>query len=144
MVFATISWSLGHVTKEVSGYATYRFFIDVDCDLAKIPDAANKANASGEIYKDNGFIILPDSYTNNGTPTRLVINCHGVGGTVTADDSQVEHQTLTQYLVANGYTVMDVNGLPWEYAEKNGIDLRNNIGRPIAIQSYIKAYQHTP
>ena len=109
-----------------------------------MPDAANKANASGEIYKDNGFIILPDSYANNGTPTRLVINCHGVGGTVTTDDSQVEHQTLTQYLVANGYAVMDVNGLPWEYAEKNGIDLRNNIGRPIAIQSYIKAYQHTP
>jgi hypothetical protein len=71
-----------------------------------------------------------------------VINCHGAGGTVTTDDSQVEHQALTQYLVANGYAVMDVNGLPQEYAEKYDIDIRNNIGSPIAIRSYVKAYHY--
>ena len=69
-------------------------------------------------------------YDENGKPVRLVINCHGAGGTVTTDDSQVEHQALTQYLVANGFAVMDVNGLPREYAEKHGIDIRNNIGSP--------------
>jgi hypothetical protein len=42
--------------------------------------------------------------------------------------------------VANGYAVMDVNGLPELYAEKNGIDIRNNVGSPIAIRSYVKAY----
>lgn len=113
---------------------THRFFTDIDCNLLGLCD--------DKVYKDNGFIILPDNYTDSGAPTRLVISCHGAGGTVTTDDSQVEHQTLTQYLVANGYAVMDVNGLPTEYAEKNGIDLRNNIGSPIAIQSYVKAYNY--
>ncbi len=108
---------------------THRFLIDVECNAK-------------ETYKDNGFIILPDSYAEAGAPTRLVINCHGAGGTVTTDDSQIEHQALTQYLVANGYAVMDVNGLPAEYAEKYGIDLRNNIGCPLAMQSYVKAYHY--
>ncbi|MBE6808638.1 MAG: hypothetical protein E7524_04120 [Ruminococcaceae bacterium] len=121
---------------------THRFSIFIDCDLSSTVDIPGKTHLSEEIYKDNGFIILPDNYTPIGTPTRLVINCHGAGGTVTTDDSQVEHQTLTQYLVANGYAVMDVNGLPLEYAEKNGIDIRNNIGSPLAIKSYIKAYTY--
>ena len=67
---------------------------------------------------DNGFIILPANYSESGPATRLVINCHGAGGTVTTDDSQVEQQALTQYLVANNFAVMDVNGLPFKYAEK--------------------------
>ena len=96
--------------------------------------------SDGNLYEDSGFIILPDSYSDSGTPTRLVISCHGAGGTVTTNDSQVEHHELTQYLVANGYAVMDVNGLPREYATLNGIDIRNNIGSPIAVRSYVNAY----
>jgi hypothetical protein len=37
---------------------------------------------------------------------------------------------------------MDVNGLPEAYAKKRGIDLRNNIGSPIAVRSYVKAYHY--
>lgn len=118
---------------------TYRFSVDVNCSLP-IDDASDKVQDFEEIYEDHGFIVLPDSYSDDGTPTRLVINCHGAGGTVTTDDSQVEHQVLTQYLVANGYAVMDVNGLPDTYAKKHGIDIRNNVGSPIALRCYIKAY----
>lgn len=92
----------------------HRFSIPVNCLL---PDEA-VTGGEEEIYEDNGFIILPDSYTDTGSPTRLVISCHGAGGTVTTNDSQIEHQALTQYLVANGYAVMDVNGLPFEFAKK--------------------------
>ena len=95
-----------------------------------------------EFYEDDGFIILPDEYSESGAPTRLVISCHGAGGTVTTDDSQVEHQAMTEYLVANGYAVMDVNGLPQKYATEREIDIRNNIGSPIAIRSYVKAYHY--
>jgi hypothetical protein len=117
----------------------HRFSIDVNCF---IPCDASTDNLQDreELYGDLGFIALPDSYSEDGAPTRLVISCHGAGGTVTTDDSQVEHQALTQYLLANGYAVMDVNGLPQAYAEKNGIDIRNNIGSPIALRSYVKAY----
>lgn len=114
----------------------HRFTVSVNCNLY-----ANTENTT-ETYEDNGFIIFPDTYEKYCTSTRLVMNCHGAGGTVTTDDSQTEHQLLAQYLVANGYAVMDVNGLPQTYAEKNGIDLRNNIGSPIAIECYVKAYHY--
>lgn len=108
---------------------THRFSLPISCGAAGV-------------YEDFGFIILPEKYSEEGAPTRMVINCHGAGGTVTTDDSQVEHQALTQYLVANGFAVMDVNGLPQKYAEEKGIDIRNNIGSPIAIRSYVKAYHY--
>ena len=94
------------------------------------------------LFEDRGCLLLPDSYTDKGAPTRLVISCHGAGGTVTTDDAQVMGQTLTHYLLANGYAVMDVNGLPEAYAAKMGIDLRNNIGSPIAVRSYVRAYHY--
>lgn len=111
----------------------HRFGISVNCDLSGV---------SENLYEDHGLIILPEQYSEEGSPTRLVINCHGAGGTVATDDSQVEHQAITLYLVANGYAVMDMNGLPEEYAREKGIDLRNNIGSPIAIESYVKAYHY--
>ena len=113
---------------------TVCFTVPVDCNLL--------ANEKEQIYQDNGVLFLPDSYQESGNPTRLIINCHGAGGTVTTDDSQVGHQTLTQYLLANGYAVMDVNGLPDQYAKINDIDIRNNIGSPIAIRGYVNAYRY--
>ena len=123
-------------------YRTHRFTIPVNCNLVGDGEISDKQQAFEEIYLDSGFLMLPESYTEEGKPTRLVINCHGAGGTVSTDDSQGEHQAITQYLLANGYAVMDVNGLPDEYAEKNGIDIRNNIGSPIALRSYVKAYHY--
>lgn len=120
----------------------HRFSVPVNCNLSNENEITDKQQDFERIYMDNGFIILPESYSDSGAATRLVIFCHGAGGTVTTDDSQVEHTALTQYLVANGFAVMDVNGLPFEYADEKGIDLRNNIGSPIAIRSYVKAYHY--
>ena len=113
---------------------TIRFKIPVLC---KIPFSDEE-----RIYDDCGFIILPDNYCENGTPTRLVISCHGAGGSVNTDDAQCEHQVITQYLVANGYAVMGVNGLPEEFANTFGVSIYNNIGCPIAIESNINAYHY--
>ena len=120
----------------------HRFSVLVNCrlpDLCKNSDTVQDFSAQ---YEDHGCLLLPDSYSDEGAPTRLVISCHGAGGTVTTDDAQVMGQTLTRYLLANGYAVMDVNGLPEAYAAERGIDLRNNIGSPIAVQSYVKAYRY--
>ena len=121
--------------KKTKRMSTHYFQIAVDC---AIHDQAGER----EVYYDCAFIALPESYCETGAATRLVINCHGAGGTVSTDDSQVEQQTLTKYLLANGYAVMDVNGLPKEFCEKYGIDIRNNIGCPIAVESYVKAYHY--
>ncbi|MBE6597552.1 MAG: hypothetical protein E7641_07785 [Ruminococcaceae bacterium] len=106
----------------------HRFSVSVDCD--------------GELYEDLGVLMLPPSYSEEGNPTRLVICCHGAGGTVETDDSQTERQVLVRYLLANGYAVMDVNGLPKEYARRAGIDIMNNVGSPIAIDCYVKGYEY--
>lgn len=120
---------------------THRFEVLVNC--ARLGNGNTVQTEDGEeIYYDHGILMLPDCYSESGEGTRLVISCHGAGGTVSTDDSQVEGQALTRYLLANGYAVMDVNGLPDEYAKKWDIDIRNNIGSPIAIQSYVKAYHY--
>lgn len=121
---------------------THRFTIKVNCYLPDESAITDKLQDFEELYEDFGCLLLPDTYTDTGDPTRLVISCHGAGGTVTTDDAQVMGQTLTRYLLANGYAVMDVNGLPEGYAAKMGIDLRNNVGTPIAVRSYVKAYHY--
>lgn len=118
----------------------HHFKIPVNCCLSNQTTATDKVQDFYKEYLDDGVLILPKSYTTDGKATRLVITCHGAGGTVTTDDAQIIPKPLTKYLVANGYAVMDVNGLPEEYAKLQGIDLRNNIGSPIAIRSYVKAY----
>ena len=119
----------------------HRFKIPVNCYNFST-DCVDTLQDGEQTYYDNGLLILPSTYTETGAPTRLVINCHGAGGTVETDDSQVEKQVLANYLLANGFAMMDVNGLPKEFAEKYGIDIRNNVGSPIALQSYIKAYHY--
>ncbi|MBE6571572.1 MAG: alpha/beta hydrolase [Ruminococcaceae bacterium] len=123
-------------------FEVHRFSVCVNCILPNDGLMTDSLQDKEMMFEDHGFIMLPDSYTDSGKATRLVIFCHGAGGTVTTDDSQVEHSELTKYLVANGYAVMDVNGLPSDYAQQNGIDIRNNIGSPIAIRSYVKAYHY--
>lgn len=120
----------------------HRFSVPVNCRLTDKSPEPSESQHAADMYPDNGLILLPDSYSQYGAPTRLVINCHGAGGTVATDDSQMEHQALTQYLAANGYAVMDVNGLPEAFAKAHGIDLRNNVGSPIAVRSYVTAFRY--
>lgn len=122
-------------------YIIHRFRVAVNCERFSLESGVNVQDVE-KIYYDNGLLMLPKSYNKNGAPTRLVINCHGAGGTVTTDDSQVEKQILAKYLLANGFAIMDVNGLPDAYSEEFGVDIKNNVGSPIAIQSYIKAYHY--
>lgn len=113
---------------------TIRFEVPVRC---KIP-----FSQESKIYNDYGMLMLPDSYSDDGAPTRLVISCHGAGGSVDTDDAQVEHQILTAYLLANGYAIMDVNGLPLAFSQEFGVDIRNNIGSPICTDCYVEAYRY--
>ena len=117
------------------GFWIHRFTVEVDCSDIRREEEE-------QLYSDYGMLALPEGYRENGTPARLVICCHGAGGTVSAHDSQSEQQIIAKYLLANGYAVMDVNGLPDGYAEREGIDIRNNVGSPIAVQSYVKAYHY--
>ena len=60
----------------------HRFTVPVNCYLENNDERTLSVQDHEEIYEDHGFIILPESYTENGAPTRLVICCHGAGGCV--------------------------------------------------------------
>jgi hypothetical protein len=118
-----------------------RFQIPVNCRISDYLSNTIEFQDGEEIYNDWGVLMLPESYSATGKPTRLIIGCHGAGGSVDGNQSQIENITLYKYLCANGFAIMDMNGLPQGYASLKGIDYYNNIGSPIAVQSYIKGVQ---
>ena len=135
------------VVETASPYAgtIHRFSVEVNCAPMYIQEdnLGPEFNDSYQPYTDYGVLIFPDSYTDKGKKTRLVISAHGGGGTVSADSSQAEYQSISRYLVANGYAVMDVNGLPEQYAIDHGnLRLQDSVGSYLAMQSYIKAYNY--
>jgi dipeptidyl aminopeptidase/acylaminoacyl peptidase len=144
---AFISESNEDIAIDTSDFAgtIHRFSVEVNCAPMYIPeDNLGPEFADGtDMYTDYGVLIFPKSYSHTGKKTRLVISAHGGGGTVSADSSQAEYQSISQYLVANGYAVMDVNGLPEQYAIDHGnLRLQDSVGSYIAIQSHIKAYNY--
>lgn len=123
----------------------HRFTVEVNCAPLKStePVIAPEMTDSYDPHIDHGVIIFPTSYTDRGKKTRLVIHCHGGGGKVDATTSQLENQSISQYLVANGYALMDVNGLPQTFATAKGnLRIQDSVGSYIAMQSYHKAYKY--
>ena len=119
---------------------TIFFAVPVSC---QVPAACRVPFSDAyETYEDRGVLLLPETYCETGEPTRLVISCHGAGGTVYENDAQIIGHTLTKYLLANGYAVMDMAGLPLAFCEKYGIDPFNNIGGPIAMDAYERGYRY--
>ncbi len=100
----------------------------------------NTANLVSELYEDNAILLLPSTYTDSGINTKLIIYCHSGGGYVSETSSEVETDIYPKYFLSLGYAVLDVNGLPKEYAEKNKIDMGRHCGSFIALREYINAY----
>ena len=123
----------------------HRFSVEVNCAPLKSvePSIDPELTDSYDPHTDYGVIIFPKTYTDSGKKTRLVIHCHGGGGKVDATTSQLEGQPITKYLVANGYALMDVNGLPQTFATAKGnLRIQDSVGSYIAMQSYHKAYDY--
>lgn len=117
-----------------------RFQIPVNVQMSDTKGKEGALLDSARIYLDWGVLLLPENNFEKGAPSRLVIVCHGAGGTVTGSGSQIENFPLTKYLISEGFAVMDMAGLPEMFAQEIGINPFNNLGSGIAIQSYIKGY----
>ncbi len=55
-------------------------------------------------------IALPESYTEDGAPTQLVIDCHGAGSSVCKEKGTIGSLKYARPAVDAGYAVMDVCG----------------------------------
>lgn len=93
------------------------------------------------IEKDLGVLMLPESYTADGLPSKLVIYCHSGGGSVYSNYSEAESSNYCKYLCSLGYAVMDVAGMPETFAVRLNIDQGRTVGSYIAFRSYIKGYE---
>jgi hypothetical protein len=137
-------------TNDYSDFTTKHYFqIPVNTKFAQdfTGNELDEVKDAEDIDTDYGALMLPTSYSKTGTPTRLIIFCHGGGGTVGKDYlgymfSLIEGQILAKYFVNQGYAVMDVGGLPKQFAYDNGIDWYRVGGSPMAVQSYEKAYKY--
>ncbi len=91
--------------------------------------------------KDWGVLILPKQYKSDGKPVPLVIACHGGGGTVHANGSQIESLDMYKYLVSLGYAVMDMAGMPETFSKRKKIDHNRSMGSFITVRSFDEGYR---
>lgn len=128
----------GKSPRPSTGYEN--FTVSINTSLSGLSDANDTLNLQDDnvTYNDHGLICLPENYTENGKPTRLVIFCHGT--TMRIDDNvhDFANHPPAANLVKLGYAVMDMNGIPFEVS--NNTEL--HYGSPLVLQSYIKGYQY--
>ena len=87
-----------------------------------------------EILPDYGVLLLPETYSNVGKPTRLIIYCHGAGVAYGSDVTAFPVSDCEpEYWLGEGCAVMDIEGNPFDNANRHGY-------MPQGIQCYENAY----
>ena len=88
----------------------------------------------GEILPDYGVGCLPETYSNVGEPTRLIIFCHGAAVNYPSSVSRfVASDINPEYWLKEGYAIMDIEGNPFD-------NTNEHFYIPQAIQCYKAAY----
>lgn len=78
-------------------------------------------------------LCLPDSYTDDGEETQLIISCHGAGSTVCEERDHIGGLNYVHKCINAGYAALDISG-----AAPNGLTL----GCPEHIFALYKAYKY--
>ncbi len=86
-----------------------------------------------EIKECECVLALPDSYTDDGEPTQLILACHGAGSNVREDKLQVGGLTQVSECIDNGYAALDVAG-----SMSHGLTM----GCPEHLFALYKAYKY--
>lgn len=111
-------YEYGYITKKNYSNAPSNnieyFTYDVDTAKEDVEDA-NKGTSVidvSSISKDNAVIRLPETYTADGKPTRLIIFNHGAGGQVGTNGAENINSSCVLLLQKKGYAIIEVNGVP--------------------------------
>lgn len=126
--------------RPAAGYENF----SVKINYADEDNLSNSTNVqAGKNFKtDYGVIALPQNYTPNGTPTRLIIFCQGTGERIT-DNTNPMNNFGWQYFIKKGYAVLDMNGMSTEWGEEKGFPITNqHYSNKYIIQSYTKGYNY--
>lgn len=91
-------------------------------------------DVDGEILPDYGIVCLPETYSNTGEPTRLIIFCHGAAVNYPSSVTRfVDTDINPEYWLKEGYAIMDIEGNPFD-------NTNEHFYIPHAKQSYEAAY----
>jgi pimeloyl-ACP methyl ester carboxylesterase len=87
---------------------------------------------------DYGYIMLPENYTKDGEPTRLVIICHGAGASFDTYKSFNAKTNSQTYWLDMGYAIMDMYACPPALGDKSEM----HYGNPTVLECYEKGYEY--
>ena len=94
---------------------------------------ANAVLDREEMQECECVLTLPDRYSDRGTPTPLIIACHGAGGNVSEERNEVGGIVHVLNCVENGYAALDING-----SMPHGLTM----GCPEHVFAIYKAYRY--
>jgi alpha-beta hydrolase superfamily lysophospholipase len=86
-----------------------------------------------ELAECRAVLCLPDSYTEDGERTQLVIACHGAGSTVDPEKHQTGGLAAVLSCLDAGYAALDIDG-----AAPNGLTM----GNPEHVFALYRAYKY--
>lgn len=120
-----------------------RFTVPVNQSIVSTNDTLDTLLDSQNYVDVECVLQLPTSYTPYGTPTKLLMLCHGAGRGVTfpASDGNAwvdvaDYNALVANFVANGYAVFDCNGYD------NTATGCSFWGAPKGVEAWKKAYDY--
>lgn len=116
---------------EVYDVRVNRFTVDVNV----APDGETPKNEAD-------WCVLIHPTTTDNRLHRLVIYCHSGGGRTTNHGSEAEGTDVARYLVSKGYAVLEVNGMPGNYAQQLDVDLGRTVGSYVSFRSAIAGYNY--
>ena len=94
---------------------------------------ANEVLDREEWAECEAVLCLPDSYTEDGEETPLIMSCHGAGPTVSEEKRMIGGLPYAIECIRAGFAVLDISG-----SEPHGITL----GCPEHVFALYKAYRH--
>lgn len=121
-----------------------QFTVPVNQTIVKYNSTTSSKDDSQSYIDVECVLKLPNTYTSNGVPSKLIMLCHGAGRGVTfpnpSDNKSWidtdEYNRMVNYFVTNGYAVFDCNGYDNTWL---GV---NFWGAPKGIEAWRKAYEY--
>lgn len=97
-------------------------------------------NGSTSRYYDNGYVILPPNYSQDGEPVQLVIYTHGSDCWKFGATSVNPYYDLQQFIAKCGFAVADCRGITNTYKDADvGTAIDDGV-TPVSISCYCQLY----
>lgn len=141
--YSDFSLSIDGLVVEASRYQPYtsdliQFNVSVNQTIPEVTTTANTLDDSQSFENVGCILKLPSTYSQTGTPTRLLMMCHGAGrpvvGAETCWVNTESYMNMLNNFVSSGYAVFDCNG-----ASNSHYDFW---GSPVGLSAYRKAYDY--